>query len=806
MEHEENMIQEGIAKVQARQQAERERGNGATSGGGRVLMSRMGGELANRIIEEIARLEDGRVKRKPPELRNLKLLPAADTAISAIRSVTNVIAQYKPELCTTQRIGFAVGNEIEGEYLGRLFKKEHRGAFDRKLREINERTKNPEQRLRQIAKAYESLNDEDAGLRLSNTEKVRLGTFLLAQIEDLGIVTSRVTMKGRKATKTFTLSDTAMAIMTKADAMQQEMEPYMYPTLIQPRPWTDLKSGGYWLPFKRGGKMVVARTKTNGIREAGEMDMPRMFRSVNYLQNTPFRVNRRVLEVVQQMKKAGITCASLPRMELEAVPPKPHDIEKNEDARKQWSRAAREVHNRNAAAKGKILSVEKTTRLATSLVNEEAIYFPKVVDFRGRVYDLPSFLKPQGDDLSKGLLEFANGKPLGEDGYYWLAIHGANVYGNDKISLDERVQWVEAQSSRIQATAADPFADRWWMDADKPLQFLAFIFDWAGYCEEGAEHLSHTPVALDGSCNGLQHLSAMLRDKVGGSAVNLLPAAKPQDIYTQVMERVVEMLKAKAAEGEPTAQKWLPLMKRSVVKRPVMTLPYGATRTGFADQIMEDTIRPLEKAGTSPFTSEPYKAAQYLGKLVWEATGQTVIAAREAMDWLQAVAKVVAKANLPIQWTTPTGFVVKQDYRKLKDRKVELIVAGQRVHIRVADGHQDKVDSAKMALAIAPNFVHSMDAAHMLRCVEQLLDTVGPSVHLSMVHDSYATHAADAGELAHAIRQSFVEMYQERCWLTAFKEEVAAQLPEEVAEALPPVPSAGSLELGDVINSLYFFA
>jgi DNA-directed RNA polymerase len=237
-----------------------------------------------------------------------------------------------------------------------------------------------------------------------------------------------------------------------------------------------------------------------------------------------------------------------------------------------------------------------------------------------------------------------------------------------------------------------------------------------------------------------------------------------------------------------------------------MTLPYGATRTGFADQIMEDTIRPLEKAGTSPFTSEPYKAAQYLGKLVWEATGQTVIAAREAMDWLQAVAKIVAKANLPIQWTTPTGFVVKQDYRKVRSREVKLLVSGQRIKLHVADGHEDKIDSAKMALAIAPNFVHSMDAAHMLRCVELLLDTVGPSIHLSMVHDSYATHAADAGELAHAIRQSFVGMYQEKCWLTAFKEEVAAQLPEEVAEALPPVPSAGSLELGDVINSLYFFA
>jgi DNA-directed RNA polymerase len=805
LEHEQDMIDTGIATVRNRQEGERDRGNAGALAGGRVLMSRMSGTLAERIIEEIARLEDGRVKRKPPELRTLKLLPAKDAAVLAIRSVTNVLAQYKNDLCTTQRLGFCIGNEIEGEYLARLFRKNDRGLFDRVIRNVNERSKNPEQRRKEIVEAYERISDDDAA-RLTNTDKVRLGTFLLAQIEDMGVVSSSTIVKGKKASKVFELTETAMNIMTKADEMAAEMQPHLYPTLIQPRPWTTLRSGGYWLPFKRGGQMVVARTKTNGIRKATEEEMPHMFRPVNYLQNTPFRVNSKVLAVVERMRETGITCGSLPKMILENVPAKPHDIETNEDARKVWSRAAREVHTRNATAKGKILSVDKTIRLAAGLRNEEHIYFPKVVDFRGRVYDCPSFLKPQGDDLSKGLLEFASGKVVGEDGAYWLAVHGANVWGEDKCSLDERVRWVEANEERIRRTADEPFSDRWWMDADKPFQFLSFCFDWAGFCQNGFDHVSHTPVAMDGSCNGLQHLSAMLRDSVGGAAVNLLPADKPQDIYTQVMTKVVAVLGERAAAGEPTAQKWLPLMKRSVVKRPVMTLPYGATKTGFADQIMEDTIRPLEKEGKSPFKSEPYKAAQYLGKLVWEATGQTVIAARAAMDWLQEVAKIVAKANQPIEWTTPSGFTVKQDYRKAVSRKVELFAAGQRVTLYVAEGHEDKIDCAKMALAIAPNFVHAMDAAHMLRTVELLLDVVGPDVHLSMVHDSYGCHAADAEALAFAIRQAFVQMYQEQDWLEAFREEVAAQLPEEIAQTLPPVPGHGDLNISETLNSLYFFA
>ena len=69
-----------------------------------------------------------------------------------------------------------------------------------------------------------------------------------------------------------------------------------------------------------------------------------------------------------------------------------------------------------------------------------------------------------------------------------------------------------------------------------------------------------------------------------------------REVEEKVMERVVAMLEERRDLGEPTAQKWLPLMKRKTVKRPVMTLPYGATKQGFADQIMEDTLRRLSSS------------------------------------------------------------------------------------------------------------------------------------------------------------------------------------------------------------------
>jgi DNA-directed RNA polymerase, mitochondrial len=804
MDLELNMRTAGLARANQRTIKERERGNGSSTAGGKTLLAHMTAPLAAMIVEEIARLECGRVKRKPPELRTLQLLPPQDLAALALMVSLDLLAWYGRSQCTIQKLGSAIGRAVQDEVRCRHFRKEERPLFDAVVRKVVLRTSNKEVRARELIGAYTRSNVE-ALEPMERAEAERLGACLVGSLETLGILSSTTVRRRKRISKFYELSDVSLDAIMKTDASAAELRPTLLPSVIPPRPWTSMHDGGYWLPF-RGSHMVLARIRSNGIDAADDTDMPRMFAPVNYIQATPFRINTAVLDVIEQLRRANIQCGGLPPSQLEAVPARPHDIDTNEEARTAWRMLARDTHIRNATIKGKILAVEKCISVAREYRDEKTIYFPKAVDFRGRVYDQPMFLKPQGDDLSKGLLEFANGKPLGEAGGYWLAVHGANVWGEDKVSLDDRVQWVTNNEAAIFAVAANPFGNRMWMDADKPFQFLAFCFEWDGARREGDAYVSRIPVALDGSCNGLQHLSAMLRDSVGGAAVNLLPASKPQDIYTEVMNKVVVELKARAAQGEPTAQKWLPLMKRSVVKRNVMTLPYGATRQGFADQIMEDTLNGLKKAGQCPFGTEQFAAATYLGKVVWDATGEVVIAARAAMDWLQDVAKVVASTGQAIEWTTPSGFVVKQDYRDLKTRQVELLTFGRRIQMTLASGCTDKLNKRKMAAAIAPNFVHAMDAAHMLRTVETLLDVIGPSIHLSMVHDSYATHACDTESLSYAIRQAFVEMYHEADWLESFRNEVAAQLPPEVAETLPPVPARGTLEITEVLNSLYFFA
>lgn len=73
--------------------------------------------------------------------------------------------------------------------------------------------------------------------------------------------------------------------------------------------------------------------------------------------------------------------------------------------------------------------------LARTYSKIDRFYYPQNIDFRGRVYPISPHLNHIGNDLSRGLLMFANGKKLGKTGLKWLKIHCANLMGKDKATL-----------------------------------------------------------------------------------------------------------------------------------------------------------------------------------------------------------------------------------------------------------------------------------------------------------------------------------------------------------------------------------
>jgi Autographiviridae RNA polymerase len=669
-------------------------------------------------------------------------------------------------------------------------------------------------------------------LTMPKTQKLLVGLKLLDILMDCtGIIeTYNVTKPGKrvkteKFVRTTEATDTWLATHNGVLELQQ---PAVLPMVVPPLPWGREQRGGYRYALRSGSRFgMVRRISDEMAQRINDANIPIVYEALNTLQNTAWRVNRDVLSAVEEMTRIGGEVAGLPATFDKPEPPKPYDIETNEEARKVWKKSAEAVRVSNNSVRQQRVALDKALSAARKLQDEAAIFFPYSLDFRGRLYPVASYLTPQGDDLSRSLLTFADGKAIDADGAMWLAVHGANCLGSydgkkvSRMTLTERKQLTHSLSKVICKVGEDPLGTlAWWTAAEKPLQFLAFCFEWRNLVlanDAGREYVSSLPVSMDGSCNGIQHFSALLLDEVGGAAVNLVPGDAPQDIYSLVAEAVLRHLTREAAEGNEVAALWLGLhakigiVDRKLTKRPTMTFGYGSKQFGFNEQIAEYVKAHADyPVIAAHFTREEDEVARsvllasynLMARMVWLALSETVVAAFAGMDWMQRATRGITVENQQVEWTVPlTGFPVRQEYFVLERQEVNTILAGKVIRPRVYNA-TDRINKRKQANAVAPNFIHSLDAAALMLTVEAAF-AEGVEC-FSMIHDSYGTLAGDCSVLARCCRQSFVRLYQSNNVVQELYEQLKVQWKRP--EDCPAPPRKGQLDVSMVLGSTYFFS
>ncbi|CAN0143737.1 unnamed protein product, partial [Discosporangium mesarthrocarpum] len=357
----------------------------------------------------------------------------------------------------------------------------------------------------------------------------------------------------------------------------------------------------------------------------------------------------------------------------------------------QWDNLCVGAHVKIQAKNSDMHSLRCDMQIKMSIAEEfrdHAFYFPYNMDFRGRTYPVPPNLSIVGSDQCRGVLRFEQAFPLGESGLYWLKVHLANLWGKDKLSMDDRVAFVDDSMDEIRDSADRPLdGNGWWIKADEPWQCLAVCKDLIRAIEspDPVLYQSSLPVHQDGSCNGLQHYSALGKDFAGGVQVNLVPSPKPQDVYSGVSKVVQEKVAADAhnllpKDADPSLvkrQKYARmcdgLVDRKVVKQTVMTSVYGVTFVGARRQIqgqLEDKLVVAGQVGAAQVLSEDedneiYQAASYLATLTMQVLEELFTeASRNIMAWLTELSALVAAEGQPMAWVTPMGLPVVQPYRR----------------------------------------------------------------------------------------------------------------------------------------------
>ena len=576
------------------------------------------------------------------------------------------------------------------------------------------------------------------------------------------------------------------------------LEPIKLPCVVTPFPWTSYRDGGYTATGNWGGTLIKSRS-LDSLDSNTALQCPSVYAAVNRLQAVPYRINNRILALMETCRDRNLEVGGLPTLDNEPLPSKPMDMDDLE-SRRRWRRRSRVVYENNVRSQSLRIHVAKLLYLARRM-EAANLHYVTTLDFRGRYYaESSGFLQPQGSDWARGLLEFGYAKTMDEQAVNELSITGANLYGYQG-SYDERVVWTRSQSKLFQKIAHNPLSYLdYWQHCDKPWQFLAFVYDWNDLMQKGSGHESRLINHRDATCNGLQIFSMLLRDQVGGRSVNLLNQPRPADAYADVAQKTLEIL---AQETDPElqefAQAWIRYgVPREAAKRPLMITPYNGSLFSAQAYIEEWYTESRRGTKTQKVHQDTKKALRYLGGKIWSAIDQQLIKAREAMIWFAEVAAICTDEGYQMRWHTPSGFLVVHDYQNMEPFTIKTILGRKAVMWHSLQRETLGIHRRRARNSLSPNFIHSLDAAALTKTTNAFLSRTGIEC-LSAVHDSYGCLAADVAWMYVTIRDEWQDMFMEPL-LERFKAEVE----EDTGLALPSLPAYGDLVL-NLPDAKYFF-
>ncbi|KAI1450283.1 DNA/RNA polymerase [Annulohypoxylon stygium] len=572
------------------------------------------------------------------------------------------------------------------------------------------------------------------------------------------------------------------------------------PMLVEPEPWAKFDRGGFLeypaqlVRIKHGEK--DQRIYTEAAMERG--DMEQACRGLDVLGRTGWRINKPVFDVMLEAWNSGEKIANIPPLNPQIPIPEEPENSDNPLLKRRWLQAVKAVENEKSGLHSERCFMNLQLEIARAF-KDQTFYFPHNMDFRGRAYPIPTYLNHMGADHTRGLLRFAEGRELGDSGLRWLKIHLANVFGYDKASLKERESFVMDHLDEIYDSATNPLTGkRWWLQAEDSWQCLATCFELKAALDspDPLKYVSHLPVHQDGTCNGLQHYAALGGDMWGAQQVNLEPGDRPADVYSAVAELVKEGIAKDLKEDNFIAKAVDGKITRKVVKQTVMTNVYGVTFSGAKAQVQKQIDALYPNINKETGVPVPVIAA-YIATKIFKGLSTMFRGAHDIQYWFGECAGRVCRALTPEQieriasgeappskprkprgtgttkksksapdqllsqfrstvvWTTPLRMPIVQPYRKSGTRVISTSI--QNLTLQVPE-RSDPVNRRKQLQAFPPNFIHSLDASHMLLSALEC-DEVGLS--FAAVHDSFWTHASDVDVMNRVLRDCFIRIHSE---------------------------------------------
>lgn len=666
---------------------------------------------------------------------------------------------------------------------------------------------------------------------LSHDLAILVGSTLVDLINKSGCNLLKLSKIG--STTYISLSDEAKALFLKSQEIFSSFMISYKPLIYEPKDWVGIKGTGGYYTYDNIDFIKLKNKRDLKLVRQNKADLSRLYGVINGLQKVPYRVNKRVLKTIEYIINHNLVnpqsnvynpvlYGDIPYMEtmdLYKLIPK-HTYGQlddnnrfiNHDDKVSWARALDLQSKKIEGITSKRLQYSLALNVAKEYKDYDKFYFTYQTDFRGRLYPVQSYLNPQTSDNIKPLLEFSEGCKLSPDGLYWLKIHGANCYGFDKLTYEERIKEIDEREDEIKAIWQDPIGNiRYWYEADCPLMYLAFAFSYGDYLND-PETPCHSPVYLDATCSGIQIYSGLLKDKEGAIAVNVVnnDSGRPSDIYQDVANKVEELLEAGEYPSKYSyttktgvahtigtsieANSIKGKITRKLTKRNVMTTPYSVTRKGMFDQVLE-LLDEYEDNNKAFWKGDKWVAAKLISDLNYKAIGLVVKGAIIGQQVIKDTLSEALVTKSHVEWNTPIfNFPVVQRIKKEKKRQLRSPLGSLVIYELTKDTHKQK-----MLNGIAPNYIHSLDATLLYRTVEMCQEA--GKTEFMLIHDSFGMLPNSIPFMNYAVREAYIEIFGNNP-LEAWVEQVEPEMLERAKEAM-----VNNLNVEEeVIDSKYIFS
>ena len=633
----------------------------------------------------------------------------------------------------------------------------------------------------------------------SKENKLRVGIKLIElviiHVGMIKLINKRV---GKTTVSTVIFTEVADKWIKKGRANRIAAYPLYLPCFDKPKPYTTIFNGGYYTD--RLKTCAVKTTNPESLQALQEEDLTVSLKALTLASHTAWTVNKFVFDILVYCWEEGIEVGGLINKEPLELPTKPDSWDDKEKT-KAWRYQASLIHDTNHANKVKRFQILSIIDTAKKFVGEKFFHVFQM-DFCGRMYPLTAHFHPQGTDIARSLHIFHEGAEIKtKRDLDWLAIAGANAYGLhglNKASYEERLEWAYIEGSDFaEQVALDPIENLdIWGKAKEPFAFLGWCKEWYDFQNVGLNNgfISRYCCCLDGTNNGYQHIAGLISSTNLASKVNLQYNKQPQDLYKDVLDKLLLLLESDTSEQATIWKRYSDKLTRKFIKKPVLMIPYNSTLFGIANYIERYFVN------ENIFIAKNFKNNYYLASLIQEAVKNICPESYTVLKYLSKIASCFNKENKIIKWHTPSGFLVQQKYymNHTKIVRTKLSNSSMRLHIGVPNLLE--VDKRKQAQGFPSNYIHSFDAAHLQL---SLLKANQKGLHqFCIIHDCFGSPASQLDDFIHCVKQAFFDIYSDNN-LDYLHHQSAEQLSD--SKDLPSALRMGDFDITDVLTAPYIF-